>query len=125
MLPTTYPSPCDAGPVEQIGAGDSGVKSLLQGLQSSVETNFEQIKKKLCDLEDRVAKVEEKQQTLRALVNTVQAVVRAMHVDVGVHLIYRYVDSCMVRCIYSVCASRSNYDHQTSTYIVGREVSVH
>ena len=37
------------------------MKSLLQGLQSSVETNFQQIKTKLCDLEDRVVKVEEKQ----------------------------------------------------------------
>ena len=33
----------------------------MQGLQSSVETNFREIKKQLCNLEDRVAMVEGKQ----------------------------------------------------------------
>ena len=40
------------------------LKGLLQGLQSSVESNFKDIKTKLCHLEDRVAKVEEKQGNL-------------------------------------------------------------
>ena len=41
------------------------LKSLMQGLQSSVETNFQAIKKQLCDLEGRVAKVEGKQVELQ------------------------------------------------------------
>lgn len=59
--PTNFHSECDAVPAQQCNQRDADVKSLIQGLQSSVETNFEDSKKKLGDLEDRVAKVEEKQ----------------------------------------------------------------
>lgn len=63
VLPTNFRSESDVVPAQQSsqGEGDEDVKSLIQGLQSSVETNFEDIKKKLGDLEDRVARVEEKQ----------------------------------------------------------------
>lgn len=65
VLPAAYPSSCDAEPALQIEQGDSDVKSLLQELQNSVDANFQQIKKKLCDLEGRVEKVEEKQVELQ------------------------------------------------------------
>lgn len=65
VIPTTYLTPCDPGPSPQTGKEDSDLKSLLQGLQSSVETSFQKIKTKLCDLEEGVAKVEGKQVELQ------------------------------------------------------------
>lgn len=77
---TTYPSPHGSSPrasspfphvLSSHGhfshslQDDSDLKSMLQGLQNSVETNFQPIKKQLGDLEDRVAKVEGKQVELQ------------------------------------------------------------
>lgn len=77
---TTYPSPHGSSPhssppfphvpsshghFSHSLQDDSDLKSILQGLQNSVETNFQQIKKQLGDLEDRVAKVEGKQVELQ------------------------------------------------------------
>ena len=65
VIPSTSPSDCDAVSTQPYHQGDADVKSLLQGLQSSVENIFEEMKKKLGDLENRVAKVEEKQVQLQ------------------------------------------------------------
>ena len=66
LLPNTGRPTSFHDPTPHPEAEVAELKSLLQGLQSSVETNFKEIKEHLTNLEERVAKVEGKQEELQS-----------------------------------------------------------
>ena len=66
LLPNTGWPTSFHDPTPHPEADVAELKSLLQGLQSSVETNFKETKEHLTNLEERVAKVEGKQEELQS-----------------------------------------------------------